>query len=167
LNDLTDFQWSQKSVGVARSDARKVEVSSPVDLVILDPPHFNEIHYFELFYVWQRWLQGKHNDLRFADYNYWNQEIDVNPNAGRNEEYYIKEISYLVSKYLSFLRRHGELLLILHHSDKNVLDRSLKQIKDTAFCDFSVRSSVPLVPSSAQGLHKKPKRLYLAKIVPK
>ncbi|MGB9694136.1 MAG: hypothetical protein ACPLYF_04765 [Fervidobacterium sp.] len=167
LNDLTDFQWSQKSVGVARSDARKVEVSSSVDLVILDPPHFNEIHYFELFYVWQRWLQGKHNDVRFADYNYWSQEIDVNPNAGRNEEYYIKEISYLVSKYLGFLRRHGELLLILHHNDKNVLGRSLKQIKDTAFCDFSVRSSIPLVPSSAQGLHKKPKRLYLAKIVPK
>ena len=155
-SDLDDY-----SVNVIRVDARKLDVDLKFDLIIMDPPHYAEINYYELTYLWQLWLKGRYNDKRFTDFSYWMYEIDVNPRLGRNLSYYMKKVAQVVSKYTKLLSTKGRLILILHNSDKIILNETIKQIKEYVG-SLQYREIAVNVPSSAQGIHGKQKqKLYL------
>ncbi|MEB3797582.1 MAG: hypothetical protein G5Z42_02020 [Caldisphaeraceae archaeon] len=156
LYNLDDF-----SVNIVRSDARELDVNTKFDLIIMDPPHYAEINYYELTYLWQLWLKGRYNDRRFNDFNYWTREIDVNPRLGRNLSCYMNEMARVVSRYTNLLSRDGRLVLILHSSSKRVLNETIRQVKKYV-SSLQYREIVAKIPSSAQGIHgKRKQKLYL------
>jgi len=152
---------SEYSIDIIRADARELNVNERFDVIVMDPPHFSEINYFELTYLWQLWLKGRYSDRRFTDFSFWQREIDVNPRVARGLDDYIKMIAQVISKFTNMLSANGKLFMILHNSDALIISKTVEYVKE------SVRSiqyrEVPVrIPSSAQGIHKKPKhKLYL------
>ena len=156
----------EKTINIFRGDAREAYLFLPrCDFVILDPPHYDQVDYYELCYLWQKWLQGSHNDMRFEDFEYWKNVISINSRIGHDLNFYNNNISRIVLCYAGTLTKHGKLVLILHNKDPAILNETVKSIKEKLH-DFKVKSSCewPQVPSSAQGIHGRKKFLYILKI---
>ena len=155
------FNLNDYTINIIRCDVRKLDIDLKFDIIIMDPPHYAEINYYELTYLWQLWLKGRFNDKRFVDFNYWKYELDVNPRLGRTLSYYIGEIAQVVHRYIEFLSDSGRLVLILHNSNKSALNETINQIREYVG-SLRYRRITTNIPSSAQGIHGKRKQsLYL------
>jgi hypothetical protein len=157
----------EKFLYVYRANAVNAYSELPkVDLIILDPPHYDEINYFELTYLWQKWLEGSCNDARFRDYDYWSDEVCVNRKVGKDLEWYNAELCEIVSNYVERLRKSGKAILILHNKDKRLLKETIRKIKKNIGNGFSFKTiyEFPKIPSSTQGLHGHKKYLCILKI---
>jgi len=157
---------NSKVVYVFKSDARDTyEILPKCDFVVLDPPHYDQVDYYELHYLWQKWLYGKLGDERFSDFDYWKYEISINNRVGHDFGYYEKSLSEIVSSYVKILRNRGRLVLILHNRDEAVLEKTVNKIKE-GLHGVKIRSKVswPRVPSSTQGIHGRRKFLYILRV---
>jgi hypothetical protein len=157
----------KKFICIHQADALNICSELPkVDLIILDPPHYDEINYFELTYLWQKWLEGGCNDARFRRYDYWSKEICINRKVGKDLEWYNAKLCELVSNYVNCLRKGGKVVLILHNKDKHLLKETIRKIKKGIGNGFMLKTSYrfPKIPSSAQGLHGRKKYLCILKI---
>lgn len=157
----------KKFIHVCRADALDIYSKLPeLDLIILDPPHYDEINYFELTYLWQKWLEGSYNDVRFKYYDYWNKEICVNRKIGKDLQWYEAKLYEVVSRYVKRLRKKGKIILILHNKDKDLLKKTVREIKEVVGngFTFTTRYNFPKIPSSTQGLHRRKKYLCIVKI---
>jgi len=157
---------SSRTINIFKSDARDAHEFLPkCDFIVLDPPHYDQVDYYELYYLWQKWLEGKFSDVRFRDFNYWKNELSINNRVGHDLDYYNNSISEIVSSYAKILRRHGKLILILHNRDLAVLERTVENIKEKLH-GFRIRSKCewPQVPSSTQGIHGQKKFLYILRV---
>jgi len=149
------------SINIVRADARELDTSERFNAIVMDPPHFSEINYYELTYLWQLWLKGRYNDKRFTDFNYWEREIDVNLRVGRNINSYIESLAQIVFRYTKMLSKDGRLFLILHSSNQMELSKAIEHIKKYVN-SIQYQEVLVKIPSSAQGIHRKPKqKLYL------
>ncbi|MEM4000229.1 MAG: hypothetical protein QXW86_05515 [Saccharolobus sp.] len=156
---------SGKFIHICKADALEIYQHLPkVDVVILDPPHYDEINYFELTYLWQKWLEGKSGDKRFTDYDYWKDEICVNKRIGKDLKWYNTQLHRVINCYINCLHKGGKILLILHNKDRNLLNSTVKEIKEGVEGKIEIGYSFPRIPSSAQGLHGHRKYLCLIKI---
>jgi hypothetical protein len=137
-----------------------------VDLVVLDPPHYDEINYFELTYLWQKWLEGRYGDARFRCYSYWNKEICVNRKVGKDLDWYNAKLCEIVSNYVNCLCKGGRVILILHNKDKHLLKETIRRLKKDVGNGFAFKTNYmfPKIPSSTQGLHGHKKYLCILKI---
>ena len=157
----------KKFVHICLADALELCPELPKsDLIILDPPHYDEINYFELTYLWQKWLEGRYMDPRFRDYGYWRKEISINRKVGKDLQWYINKLREVIICYTSRLHKGGKIVLILHNRDRNVLEATIREIRESLENNFTFETSyeTPKVPSSTQGLHKHKKYLYIVRI---
>jgi hypothetical protein len=157
----------EKFLYVYRADAVNAYSELPkIDLIILDPPHYDEINYFELTYLWQKWLEGSYNDARFRDYDYWSNEICVNRKVGKDLEWYNAKLCEIVSNYVERLHKDGKAILILHNKDKRLLNETIRKIKKNIGNGFSFKTiyEFPKISSSTQGIHGHKKYLCILKI---
>jgi hypothetical protein len=151
-------------IHIYRASALDVLSELPkLDLVILDPPHYDEINYFELTYFWQKWLEGRYGDERFRDYDYWKDEICVNERVGKDLNWYHVQLYKVIQHYMN---KSDKIILILHNRNKNVLKETVKGIKRILGTRFIIKSEyvLPKVLSSTQGLHGHKKYLCMIKI---
>jgi hypothetical protein len=158
----------KRFIYVYRADAFNAYSELPrVDLVVLDPPHYDEINYFELTYLWQKWLEGSCNDARFKCYDYWSREICVNRRVGKDLEWYNTKLYEIVSNYANRLCKGGKAVLILYNKDKHILEETIRKIKEDIGNDFMFKTSYrfPKIPSSTQGLHGRKKYLCILKVI--
>jgi len=157
----------KKSVLILRSDARDLlESKFRADVIVMDPPHYDEIHYFELLYLWQKWLEGRYGDSRFSDYSFWRHEIDVNRVVGRKLSDYLASITLLVRKSKKIVRKGGRIVLILHNRSSKAFSATVDMLRKEADGSFKmeIEKYWPMVRSSAQGIHGKDKFLYLIRL---
>jgi hypothetical protein len=165
-----DIVTSQKRfITVCRADALNISSKLPkLDLIILDPPHYDELNYFELTYLWQKWLEGSLNDVRFKDYDYWKNEICVNKKIEKDLEWYNTKFYEVVSNYVNCLSKDGKAILILHNKDKHLLEETIRKIKRYLGSEYMLKAGYifPKIPSSTQGLHGHRKYLHIVKIIP-
>jgi hypothetical protein len=158
----------KRFIHIFRADALEIYSKLPkLDIIILDPPHYDEINYFELTYLWQKWLEGSCNDARFTDYSYWSREICVNRKIGKDLEWYNTKLCETVSNYVNCLSKGGKVILILHNRNKHLLNETIKRINESINGDFTLKTSYkfPKMPSSTQGLHGRKKYLCILKII--
>lgn len=149
-----------KYLSITRCDARKLEPPEAYDLAVMDPPHYGEILYFEMTYLWQCWLYGKQRDKRFRDFRFWKKEIDINSKLDRGLGYYNEELMKIVEKYTGYTQK---VLLMLHNSSGQQFKTTLELLKQR--WDVEVKAVELKVPTSAQGIHGRKKRcLYLLEI---
>ena len=156
----------EKTINIFRSDARETYLTLPrCDFIVLDPPHYDQIDYYELCYLWQKWLQGRLDDERFKDFEYWKNELSINNRVGRDLNFYNDNISRIVLNYAEILNRHGKLVLILHNRDPKILSETVKSVKEKLHnFKLKIKCEWPRVPSSAQGIHGRKKFLYILQI---
>jgi DNA modification methylase/DNA-directed RNA polymerase subunit RPC12/RpoP len=156
-----------KFLQILRADALEASSSLPkLDLVVLDPPHYDEINYFELTYLWQKWLEGRYKDKRFSDYLFWKKEINVNERIGKDIEWYHSRLYEAISSYTKLLKRHGKLMLMIHNKDRKLLNETVNNLKKNLGSEytFDVKFHSPQIPSSTQGLHGNKKYLCIVRI---
>ena len=154
----------EDTIIITKSDARTLEIESKFDFILMDPPHFSEINYFELTFLWNVWLRGHYNDKRFTDVDFWKKEIDVNPRLGRDTYAYIDELFNIVKKYFKMLNKDGKLVLIMHATNYAFLKSLIKKLEEELF-SVTVKKVYTRIPSSTQGIHgRKKRKLYLIKI---
>jgi len=149
-----------KYLSIVRSDARELEPPEIYDIAVMDPPHYGEILYYEMTYLWQCWLYGKRRDKRFRDFRFWEKEIDVNSKLRRGLDYYNEELVKVVEKYMNC---SWKIFLILHNSSGQQFKTTLKLLRQK--WNVKVKTLELKVPTSAQGIHgRKKKHLYLLEI---
>lgn len=103
-------------------DARKVPIigSKSVDVVLTDPPYYDNFVYSELadfFYVWLRlvlkddypWFRG-HSSRR-------NQEIVVNEKSRKGETRFVDSLAAVLKESKRVLRDDGLIVFTFHHSN--------------------------------------------------
>jgi len=155
--------FDDRYISITRADARELDPSETYDVSILDPPHYGEIRYYEMTFLWQCWLYGKKRDKRFKDFSFWKKEIDVNPILGRDLTKFNEEILNVVSKYLDYT---SKTYLILHNSNRRQFNSTLRLLKK--YWNIKLDKVKLGVPTSAQGIHgKRKKYLYLLTITHK
>ncbi|RLE91887.1 MAG: hypothetical protein DRN04_11730 [Thermoprotei archaeon] len=158
---------TRKRVLILRCDARDLlDLNIRADVIVMDPPHYDEIHYFELLYLWQKWLEGRYRDSRFSDYSFWRHEIDVNRVVGRKLSDYLSSIVLLVNKSKKLVRKGGRIVLILHNRSSEAFSWTVDALRKEISGSFKmeIRKYWPKVRSSAQGIHGKGKFLYLIRL---
>lgn len=157
----------KRRILILRCDARDLlDLNIRADVIVMDPPHYDEIHYFELLYFWQKWLEGRYRDPRFSDYSFWRHEIDVNRVVGRKLSDYLSSIVLLVNKSKKLVRKEGRIVLILHNRSSRAFSRTIDALRrelDESF-KMEIEKYWPKVRSSAQGIHGKDKFLYLIRL---
>ena len=166
-SNVNHDNFKGKIVSIFKCDARIAYLMLPkADFIVLDPPHYDELNYYELSYLWQKWLQGKMNDKRFKDFNYWKNEISINNRIGKDLKYYNNALSEIVPFYVNLLKKQGKLILILHNKNRRLMEKTVRMIKEKLHGSLTIKTSrkQPKVPSSAQGIHKSKKFLYILRI---
>lgn len=168
-DDIVQYKEGTNMIYIFVSDANEAwQLVPEPDIVILDPPHYDEINYFEMTYLWQKWLEGSYGDARFSDYEFWKNEININKRLGKTLDWYNYKLAKLASGYASRLKRGGKLILILHNKDIEILRSTIQTIEQNLEGIFTKQEYlVPTAPSSAQGLHRRKKYLLIMNIVKK
>ncbi|PLJ77110.1 MAG: hypothetical protein B7L53_08310 [Thermofilum sp. NZ13] len=157
----------KRRVLILRCDARDLlESKTRADVIVMDPPHYDEIHYYELLYLWQKWLEGRYRDTRFSDYSFWRHEIDINRVVGRKLSDYLSSIVLLVNKSKKLVRKGGRIVLILHNRSSRTFSRTVDILRKEIDGSFKIEIEkyFPKLRSSAQGVHGKDKFLYLIRL---
>ncbi|HDN17722.1 MAG TPA: hypothetical protein ENF41_01570 [Candidatus Bathyarchaeota archaeon] len=157
-----------REVTILRYDARiLLDLDIKADVIVMDPPHYDEVHYFELLYLWQKWLEGRYGDPRFSDYSFWRYEIDVNEVVGRTFSDYLSSIVLLVNKSEKLVRRRGRIVIILHNRSSMMFNKTINMLRRKIDGHFKmeIERYRPRVRSSAQGIHGKEKFLYIIRLI--
>lgn len=101
-------------------DSARLEVlpSASIDLVVTDPPYYDNVHYSELsnfFYVWLR---------RLVNHPYFQSElvptegeVVVNRGQGKHEEDYLRLLAAVFREAHRVLKPEGKLIFTFHHTN--------------------------------------------------
>ncbi len=105
-----------------------------VDLVITDPPYFDNIHYSELsnfFYVWLRLLV---NDVNFETENVpTEKEAIVNSGMNKGEDRYGLLLTSVFRECQRVLKKDGVLAFTFHHTKLRAWWMILSAVRDSGF----------------------------------
>lgn len=116
--------------------------NSSVDLIITDPPYFDNVHYSELsnfFYVWLRLLaQNEHFE---KDHVSTEGEAVVNSGLGKNQEAYQRIITSVFTECRRVLKDNGTLAFTFHHTRLEAWWTILCAIRESG---FSISTSFPV-----------------------
>jgi len=149
-----------KEIQIVRGDAQSLFIKGKFDTIILDPPHYHELKYFELTYLWQSWLVGSLKDRRFTDFNYWSSEIVVNSRINKSVEEYNRAITKVTKKMLRLLTKKGRIVMILHSSQPRLINSTIKSVKREVKSSLAISKIRVKIPSSAQGIHGRGKNCF-------
>jgi adenine-specific DNA methylase len=106
-----------------------------VDLVVTDPPYYDNVHYSELsnfFYVWlSRWVDEPHfeHDLVPAE-----QEAIVNKEMGKYREDYQRLLTHVFKECHRVLKEAGKLIFTFHHSKRQAWWTIFEAVTSAGFC---------------------------------
>ncbi|WP_435101196.1 DUF1156 domain-containing protein [Halarchaeum sp. P4] len=121
---------------VHRGDMRDMDAEDEYDMVLTDPPYYDNIMYSELsdyFYVWQKLLLEN-------DYDGFEQEktpradsIVTNPHLGKTEADFEEEMRVALETINTALKDDGSLAFTYHHSDEESWGELLGSLCDSGF----------------------------------
>lgn len=119
---VEDVLKKKASVAFLSVDAKSLSIPNDcIDFIIVDPPHLDEIQYFELSFLAARWLNL---DLPFE------KEIVVNPRQGKNEETYWNMLKVIFQEFVRVLKPRGRITVVLHGEEEEYF-RNFREIFNT------------------------------------
>jgi putative DNA methylase len=116
-------------------DAREIEATDEYDLVLTDPPYYDNIIYSELsdyFYVWQKRLLKDEYDVFEPDHTP-RTEIVANPEQNMGAEEFEEELREAFTLAQEALKDDGHLVFTYHHSDSESWGELLEAVCDAGF----------------------------------
>jgi adenine-specific DNA methylase len=126
-----------------RDSSRIPEIpDNSVDLVITDPPYFDNIHYSELsnfFYVWLRLLV---NNPHFGAESVPTEgEAIVNPGMNKDEDHYRLLLTSVFKECQRVLKEEGVFAFTFHHTKWRAWWMILCAVRDSG---FSISKTLPI-----------------------
>jgi len=116
----------EADVAFLNADAKNLPIpDSSVDLVVTDPPFFDEVQYFELSYLAATWLRIR------LDFN---NEIVVNHRRGKDEKTYLEELEKAVKEIHRVLKKDKYAIIMFHEES----EEKLKKIWDIISSFFKI-----------------------------
>jgi len=100
-------------------DARNLQMEDEFDLVLTDPPYYDNIIYSEIsdfFYVWQRILLSKEYDQFKPTKTPRAESIVANPAQGKGAEEFESEIAEAFRNIHDLLKEDGAVVFTYHHA---------------------------------------------------
>jgi len=110
-------------------DSRRVLGRIPqksIDLVITDPPHADEIQYFELSFFMNAWIEEN-------PYSWALNEIVVNPKQYKDFNKYLEMLVNTYKLLYEVLKPDGKMIVIHHEEDSWRLRNMVKAIEEAGF----------------------------------
>jgi hypothetical protein len=97
---------------------------SSLDYVIIDPPHTDEVQFFELSLLYTSWLKKK---LKFEN------ELIINSKQGKFLEDYLKMLKEAAKRIHHALKPSKYFTVILHEEDQTILKSCVQAITSVGF----------------------------------
>jgi len=106
------------------ADAKNLPLpDNSVDLVVTDPPFFDEVQYFELSYFYAAWLRVR---LDFDN------EIVVNHRRGKDEKTYLKELEKAIEEIHRVLKKDRHTVIMFHEESEEKV-KAVREIISSFF----------------------------------
>jgi len=128
------------------------EDDESVDLVITDPPYYDNVQYSELsdyFYVWLReYLQDEYEEFR-PKLVPKAREIVANNSANKDEEFFVESLANVFSECHRVLKQDGEMVFTYHHNENEAWSVILEALIRSGFTitgAYPVQSEMPNNP---------------------
>lgn len=122
LSELFD---ARARITFLMTDSTKLRLpGGSIDYVIIDPPHTDEVQYFELSSFYTSWLK---QDL---DYD---RELIINKKQGKNETLYLHMLKEATSRIHAALRKGGHCSVILSGNNRRIHGRCINTICEAGF----------------------------------
>lgn len=116
-----------------------------IDYVFTDPPYGGDIQYFELSTLWLSWLRGEGEDERF-DLNWWDREITINPQQGKDFDYYHNRLHVAFREIFRVLKSGRFLTVTFHNTDVKVYNSIIRAV---IFAGFELDKIIYQPPARA------------------
>jgi len=135
-----------------KTSERMDEDDESVDLVITDPPYYDNVQYSELsdyFYVWLReCLQDEYEEFR-PKLVPKAREIVANNSANKDEEFFVESLANVFSECHRVLKQDGEMVFTYHHNENEAWSVILEALIRSGFTitgAYPVQSEMPNNP---------------------
>lgn len=136
VSSFAQLKNTPKGAMINCTDSSNLEViqDNSIDLVITDPPYFDNIHYSELsnfFYVWLK-LFNLGNCFE-KEYVPMENEAIVNNGMNKTEDEYLKLMTSVFKESWRVLKNSGKLIFTFHHSNPKAWWVILDAVKNSGF----------------------------------
>ncbi len=137
ISYIPKMRWSNYNACVLWMNAKTLSQHAPrgfFDVLITDPPHFDEIQYYELSMFHVSWLLTglKNPDVEKALRSYI-EEVVVNKRRGISEKEYLSLLNETFSSLHRVLKPEATTIIILHEEEETRLERMLDSIGSAGF----------------------------------
>lgn len=137
-------QTDGSNIEIFCDDARKIDTKDEFDLVLTDPPYYDNIIYSEIsdfFYVWLRILLKEEYETFQPEKTPRAESIVANPAQGKGAEEFESELSEAFAKINEVLKEDGALIFTYHHSESESWGELLQALCEQ---DFEVTATYPI-----------------------
>jgi len=135
-----------------KTSERMDEDDESVDLIITDPPYYDNVQYSELsdyFYVWLReCLHDEYEEFK-PELVPKAREIVANNSANKDEEFFVESLANVFSECNRVLKSDGELVFTYHHNENEAWSVILEALIRSGFTitgAYPVQSEMPNNP---------------------
>ena len=128
------------------------EDDESVDLVITDPPYYDNVQYSELsdyFYVWLRECLHEEYEEFQPELVPKAREIVANISANKDEEFFVESLANVFSECNRILKQDGEMVFTYHHNENEAWSVILEALIRSGFTitgAYPVQSEMPNNP---------------------
>ena len=134
---LRGLRWGRFGACVLWGDARRLRSLAPrgfFDAVVTDPPHYDEVQYYELSVLHLSWLTlglGRADAERAL--SAYRDEIVVNARRGVGEDEYLGMLREAFESIYYVLKPGAPVVLLLHEEDVVGLERIIGSVEAAGF----------------------------------
>jgi len=131
------LRWLDYDAAILWADASRVSKMFPreyFDALITDPPHFDEIQYYELSFLHLAWLLDTlSSEDRERALNAYRYEIVVNPRRGLGINEYLRKLHDAFKSIALVLRRGAPVAIFLHEEQQHKLRLLIDAIESAGY----------------------------------
>lgn len=139
---------------LTQGDVRDLDYEDEFDLVLTDPPYYNNLIYSETsnyFYVWLRQLLADQYEEFVPEFTPRAESIVANPAEGKDAESFEQELKQAFSTVNNALKSDGALVFTYHHSDSDSWGELLEALCDVG---FEVTATYPVTADTNRASYK-------------
>lgn len=166
-SSLRSLRWGRREACVLWMSAQSLGKAAPrgfFDLLVTDPPHYDEIQYYELSLLHVAWLTLglKRRDAERALRAY-EEEIVVNPRRGIGEKKYLQALREAFESIHGTLKPGAIVVVILHEEQLERLRGMMDAIESAGFRFHDLlEATTPIKPAGRVSRSERRNRLVVA-----
>ncbi|MBE3128857.1 MAG: hypothetical protein IMZ60_04180 [Actinobacteria bacterium] len=150
----SDGNYHNKCILLNRSSLHMDDFkNNSIDLVLTDPPYYDNLSYSELsdfYYVWLKDLLSESNGIKGAESAPYRKSLFVNGNDDKSPERFINELTKIFSNCKRVLKSDGLMVFSFHHKKINAWISIAKALLTAG---FRITNVFPVRSEGKSGFH--------------